>query len=119
MKNEIERKFLVKALPDLAGKEKIEYERYYLFNQDGIELRIQRKGPKFEIEHKVLVSELERTKEKVEISQGEFFESLEELDRFQPPSWFGKEITDTPLARDSQLLLLTLEEFKNRLQETV
>ncbi len=154
MKNEIERKFLIKALPDLSQKEKVSYERYYLFDKDGVELRVQKKGDKFELERKVHISDTERTREKLEISEGEFnllktlsskviirdsyeiskspdvtvkvyhgqyeglvraeveFESTEELEKFQAPSWFGTEITSSPLARDSQLLRLSEQEFQ-------
>lgn len=154
MQNEIERKFLIKNLPDLSQKEKVSYERYYLFNKNGIELRIQRKGSKYELERKIHISTTERTKEKLEISKEEFnlikplatdiilrdsynlgtspdltvkiyhgkfeglaraeveFNSIEQLISFQPPDWFGREITDSMLARDSQLLKLTEEEFK-------
>lgn len=160
MKNEIERKFLVKTLPNFTNIEKIEYERYFLFNKNDIEIRIQRKGTKFELERKVLVSKLERTREKLEITRDEFdtlklladdviirdgyrlssnpdisvkiyhgkyeglvraeveSESLEELQQFQPPGWFGKEITDTLLARDSQLCKLSEEEFKKLYENT-
>ncbi len=156
--NEIERKFLVKKLPDLAGIEKVAYERYYLFNEEGIELRIQRKGDRFELERKVFISNQERTRQKIEISQVEFellkplagqaiirdgyplsdnpnisikiyhghYEgliraevecaTLKELQQFQPPDWFGPEITDSPLARDAELLTVSTEEFKNLLK---
>jgi len=40
------------------------------------------------------------------------FDSVEEARGFVPPSWMGREITDGPLGRDSQLLGLSEEEFK-------
>ncbi len=72
MQNEIERKFLVKELPHLSGIEKIGYERYFLFNENGIELRVQRKGEKYELERKVKVSDIERTREKITLTEAEF-----------------------------------------------
>lgn len=159
MNNEIERKFLIKELPDLSQKVKIGYERHYLFDKNGIELRVQRKGDKFELERKVHISAVERTKDKIEISEEEFnllkpltigaiirdsytlstkpdltvkiyhgkyeglvraeveFDTTEELEAFQVPDWCGREITGTPLARDSQLLKLTDEEFRRALYD--
>ncbi|HEY1074255.1 MAG TPA: hypothetical protein VGE59_00945 [Patescibacteria group bacterium] len=72
MKNEIERKFFIKELPDLSAREKIEYERYFLYNADGIKLRVQRKGERFELERKINVSEVERSREKIDVSEEEF-----------------------------------------------
>ncbi len=69
---EIERKFLVPTPPDLTGKSPIVYERYYIYSQHGIELRVQKKGEIFEIERKEMVSDLSRSTEKLEISQDEF-----------------------------------------------
>lgn len=155
MKNEIERKFLIKKLPSLKQKEKTSYERYYLFDKNGIELRVQRKGDKYELERKIHISAVERTKEKIEVSEEEFnllkslaictiilrdsyalssnpeltvkiyhgkyeglaraevkFDTVEQLEASQLPDWFGREITSTPLARDSQLLKLSEQEFK-------
>jgi CYTH domain-containing protein len=159
MNNEIERKFLIKQLPDLSRLEKVSYERYFLYHDKGVELRVQHKGDKYELERKVSVSETERTREKIEISQDEFnlFKSLatnaiirdsytisdnpdisikiyhgtyegliraevecdstDELTQFEPPAWFGQEITHTPLARDGELMKLSPEEFKALLQD--
>ncbi|MFH1399402.1 MAG: hypothetical protein ABIG95_04810 [Candidatus Woesearchaeota archaeon] len=41
--NEIERKFLVRKLPDLAGKESVRFERYFLKIEPYFEDRIQKK----------------------------------------------------------------------------
>lgn len=43
------------------------------------------------------------------------FSSLDESNAFIPPLWVGKEITDTPLARDSQLQQLNEAEFRELL----
>lgn len=74
MKNEIERKFFVKEMPDLSGKEALQYERYFLERGNGVEERITKVGDKYFYEKKVELSELERTKEKKEISEEEFNE---------------------------------------------
>ncbi len=72
MKSEIERKFLVKRLPKLSGLKKIHYERYFLFRNKVIEMRIQNKGNKFEFERKFGKSRLERKVIKFEITKDEF-----------------------------------------------
>lgn len=69
---EIERKFLVKNIPDLSNITPIRYERYYLKRGDGIEERIQKKGEIFEYEIKKEVSKLERTANKKIITEEEF-----------------------------------------------
>ncbi len=43
------------------------------------------------------------------------FDSLEEAQAFVPPEWLGKEITGTPLGKDSGLLDLNEEQFKEML----
>ena len=45
------------------------------------------------------------------------FSSLEQSERFSPPDWFGREITGSPLSRDSELLNLNLKVFKQLLIE--
>lgn len=154
---EIERKFLIKKLPDISGITPIRYERYFLKNEDGIEERVQKKGNKYEYESKRLISELERTRDKKEISEEEFeklklkggeaiirdgyalddrvsikiyhgrfaglkraeieFGTVEEAKEYQPESWMGKEITATPLAKDSTLLRLSPAEFQSILEK--
>ena len=69
---EIERKFLPKTLPDLSDKPKISYERHFLYNAGGIEIRIQRKNDEYEFERKVLLSPLSREQTKFPITEGEF-----------------------------------------------
>jgi adenylate cyclase len=70
--NEIERKFLVKTIPDLSKVKKIEYERYYLYVGKGIELRIQRKSEEYELERKVATGNLSRTSDVCPLSKEEF-----------------------------------------------
>ncbi len=73
--NEIERKFLIKSLPDLSQSRCISYERYFLSNDPGFEERIQKKGEDYEIERKFKISDLSRKTEKQPISK-EGFELL-------------------------------------------
>lgn len=73
---EIERKFLVKEMPDISGVNPVPYERYYLRVEDGLEERIQRKGGVYEREIKRVVKGMgnvvQRTSEKTPITQEEF-----------------------------------------------
>lgn len=159
MANEIERKFLIKRMPDLSNFESVIYERYYIFRNDFVEMRAQKKGEKFEIERKEMVSGLSAEKTKLVISEPEFeklkqlgseailregffissnpnvsikiyhgkheglkkieveFSSEDEARAFQIPDWYGEEITDSMVSRDSKLLDLSDEEFKNFLEE--
>ena len=153
MIQEIERKFFVKNIPDLSELKGIQDERYYLYSDDGIELRFQKHGEKYELERMAEYANLSRTQEKIDITQKEFevlkqfgkgpiiresyliaknpqitikkyhdrfeglvraeveFKSLDEAQQFQPPDWFGKEMTDMPVAKDAELIDLTDEEF--------
>lgn len=72
MSAEIERKFLVREVPDLNGIVPVSYERYFLASTDGSEERVQKKGEAFEWEKKVAVSDLASKKEKRIISKEEF-----------------------------------------------
>lgn len=150
---EIERKFLVKNIPDLSSITPVRYERYYIKREPGFEERVQKKDEVFEYEIKKEISNLERTKEKKIISEEEFeklkqnaneaivrdgykiddrtsvkiyhgrfeglqraeveFGSVEEAGIYVPEKWMAEEITDSPLGRDTRLLDLTEEEFKN------
>ena len=158
MLNEIERKFFVKALPDLDGITALHYERYFLKREKGIEERISQINDSYQYEKKVHLSDLERTREGKEITKKEFdllkekastvivrdrynisenpkiaiqiyagkfkgliraeveFNSSEEAKIFQPLSWMGNEMTGLPIARDSELLDVTEEEFKKYIQ---
>ncbi len=154
---EIERKFLIKSMPDLSGLAPIRYERYYLRIEPDFEERIQKVGDRYERETKSRKSDLERTADKTRISQEEFdtlksqaqsaivrdsylvsenpeitikiyrgqheglaraeveFDTVDEARAFVPLSWMGREITQSPLGRDSQLLGLGEEEFRQLL----
>ena len=156
---EIERKFLIKMLPDLSKFKKSSYERYFLFRNKDVEIRIQTVGNKYELERKVNKNNLSSEKHKFDITKDEFnalkkfpsesiirdsylvstnpevtikiykgkfnglkraeveFKSLDEAKKFVLLDWFGKEITDTNLGRDSELLELSEEEFHKLLEE--
>lgn len=72
--SEVERKWLIKELPDLTGKKVVLYERYFLFIDTQREIRIQKKGDVYEFERKVQVSDLTRDVQKFKISEEEFLE---------------------------------------------
>jgi adenylate cyclase len=72
MINEIERKFYVKEMPDIAGIAPRHYERFILRDSDGIEERISKINDKYVYERKKSLSDLERSREKREISAEEF-----------------------------------------------
>lgn len=141
---EIERKFLVKVMPDLSHIAPIEMERYYLPAETNEEIRIQRVGASYSYERKIAISVRGRSKEIRRLTKSEYddlktrassvvtrasyslgsglsikvygdqfeglvraeqeFESERRADAYTPESWMGKEITDTPLGRDSRLL---------------
>lgn len=45
------------------------------------------------------------------------FKNQHELQQFQPFEWMGKEITNTPIGLDNELVKLSKEEFKQLLNE--
>lgn len=69
---EIERKFLVKKMPDLSGIVPIHFERYYLSISDDSEERIQRTNDTYSYEKKTAIDEFSRSTEKKEITNEEF-----------------------------------------------
>ncbi len=69
---EIERKWLAKKLPELSNFTPISYERYFLFIGEKVEIRIQKKGKKFEFERKAQISKLSREEQKFEVTKEEF-----------------------------------------------
>lgn len=72
MKNEIERKFFVKKLPDLSGIVPLHYERYFLERGPETEIRISKINDSYKYEKKSRVSKLERTREKKDITEDHF-----------------------------------------------
>ncbi len=72
MENEIERKFYVKEMPDLSLTKPLHYERFFLERSEGREIRISKVDNRYWYEVKNELSELERTREKKEITKEEF-----------------------------------------------
>lgn len=70
---EIEKKFIIKKLPS-GLTNPIRYERYFIYNNNGIQVRVQRKGNKYELERKIKKEENISIKEKTEISEEEFLQ---------------------------------------------
>jgi len=158
---EIERKFLIKNLPNLENISEIKYERYFLKISNNKEIRIQKKWNIYEKETKTKLCHLEYEKIKQEISENDFnnlkkdsiweiyrssykisenpgvsikiyswkflwlsrleveFWSESEAKEFQPESWYWKEITGTSLAKDSELVKLSLKVFQNHLSKNL
>lgn len=78
MEQEIERKFFVRRMPDLSGLKSISDERYYLYGANGVELRFQARGDKYELERMSENGDLTRNQEKIKITKEEF-EALKPL----------------------------------------
>ena len=158
---ELERKFLVKELPNLSGSIPIQYKRYYLSEDIENQVRMQQKNEDYEIETKTRLNDKEYEKAKEKISKERFielsqncsksiiresyqiserpdvsikiykmeydglvrveveFEDMEEYNSFQIPNWFGKEITNTKLGLDAELIKLNREEFLKILNEAM
>lgn len=161
MADEITRKFLVKTMPDLSGFRPSYFERYYIFRDSKIELRIQQNGDKYELERKEIINKVKSLKSTMQICKQEFeklkalgsqaifrdmyiihqnpeicimiyhgryeglvrveidFVSEEEAASFTIPDWYGKEITDSIVSRDSKLLDISNESFKMFLNDNI
>lgn len=75
---EIERKFLVRQLPaDIASLKSLKSERYFLKTEDGSEERISKVGDKYFHDLKTNISNIERTRDKKEISEEQFIKLKE------------------------------------------
>ena len=92
---EIERKFLVKEIPDLSGIRPISYERYYLSTDESSVVRIQKRGDKYEYETKKNISHLEYEKTKRLISGAEF-EALKQVKASEGIMRDGYQISSKP-----------------------
>ncbi|HBY19995.1 MAG: hypothetical protein A2Y24_01450 [Clostridiales bacterium GWE2_32_10] len=157
---EIERKFILKSLPQTELGEKIEYKRHFIYSKDGVEMRIQQKGNMFELERKEKIDNLVSKKEKIEITKEEFdtlktisnasierdsyvisvegrevslkvyrgvyegliraeveFATKEEAEGYVPPNWFGREITDTVIGKDSNLINFSRKDFTEEMEK--
>jgi len=69
---EIEKKFLIKNLPNLESVLEVKYERYFLEISDNKEIRIQKKWNTYEKETKTKLNHLEYEKIKQEITGNDF-----------------------------------------------
>lgn len=87
---EIERKFLVRKLPDLSSIQPVHYERYYLHRANGVEKRIQKRGEVYEFEELEESSSLSRTSHKRDLTEREFE--------------FFKKQSDEKIVRDSYVI---------------
>ncbi len=152
---EIERKWLIKQLPNLSSFKRVESERYFVFIGHGVEARVQKINDKFEFERKVETSSLSRDEIRFDITEAEFefyksisgksilrdsyefskspnisikiyhgdyeglmrveveFNSEDDAKQFTPFDWFGKEITNSELGRDKNLIGLNEKDFNN------
>lgn len=69
---EIERKFFPKTLPNLTSLIPKKYQRFIIFQDEGVELRIQQVDNEFELERKIENNNLSRETFKVAITESEF-----------------------------------------------
>ncbi len=76
MSKEIERKYLIKQMPNLKTIKPIRYERYYINDNIDNQIRVQKKDEKFELETKIKVSDIEYKKEKKEITEQQFLKLI-------------------------------------------
>ncbi len=72
MNNEIERKFLLKFIPELDINTCIKYERYYIYSDGIIEIRVQSKNDRYELERKEKINDTYFKKYKLDITKNEF-----------------------------------------------
>lgn len=78
MSKEIERKYLIKSMPNLSNIIPIRYERYYISDNIDNQIRVQKKNTKYEIETKTRINDIEYKKEKQEITEQEFLKLIKE-----------------------------------------
>ena len=72
MHHEIERKFLVKKMPNMKGIEKVSQERYFIQRSDLVEEGMKKKGAVYLYEKKFSVTPHEKSREKKVVSKEEF-----------------------------------------------
>lgn len=66
------RKFLVRHIPNLSDIKSVHYERYFLLQENGVEIRVQSRGNAFEIERKSVSESGQEQVSKYEISREAF-----------------------------------------------
>lgn len=69
---EIERKWIVKELPDLSEYDRVGQTRHFLYNKENVEVRVQKIGKIYEFERKRELSNLTRENVKFEMSKKEY-----------------------------------------------
>lgn len=69
---EIERKFLIKNLPDIEQTAGVHYERHFLFIGNDAEIRIQKKGEVYELERKGRNNSISNEKIKLPLTKEEY-----------------------------------------------
>ncbi len=148
--NEIERKFLVKSLPENLEQYPCEeiVQGYLVISEDGSEIRLRKQGDKYFQTFKRGSGKARQEKE-VEITKDQFaslwdltedkrvekmkyqipyensiieldiysgsleglasaeveFESLQKSNQFEPPDWFGRDVTDDNRFKNQKLAL--------------
>lgn len=157
MNLEIEKKYLIRKMPNLDKFSKLEYERYFISDDPKNQVRVQRKNDIYEIEKKIEIASNEYKKEKKKITKAEFdklitdcnnvikrdsylicespnitikiyhgkyeglarveveFLSRDELENFEVPDWFGREITNDDIGMDARLIKLSRDEFLKKI----
>ena len=78
MGKEIERKYLIKQIPNLKSIKPIRYERYYINDNINNQIRVQKKDERFELETKSKISNAEYKKEKQEITEQQFLQLIKD-----------------------------------------
>ena len=78
MGKEIERKYLIKQIPNLKTIKPIRYERYYINDNINNQIRVQKKDERFELETKIKISNAEYKKEKQEITEQQFLQLIKD-----------------------------------------
>ena len=146
---EIERKFLVKAMPDLSRAQKTVIQQGYItHSNDSVEVRLRQKDDHYFItvksgsgmvrnEHEILINQQQfetlwpETQDKqieknrwtwqldsqvyeLDVFTGALnslvlveveFCSIEQADNFQPPDWFGREVTTEKCYKNKALAM--------------
>ena len=78
MTKEIERKYLIKQMPNLKNIKPIRYERYYINDNIDNQIRVQKKADKFILETKTKIRDIEYKKEKQEITEKQFLKLIKD-----------------------------------------
>jgi adenylate cyclase len=69
---EIERKWLIAEMPDLSALHKLEFERYFVYIGEDVEIRVQRVNDRYSFERKQEQSSTTRDEQRLDITPAEF-----------------------------------------------